>query len=270
MLSRTFRARRPRRADSSCRSKAFTLIELLVVIAIIAILASLLLPALTKAKDRAKRVSCASNLKQYGMACQMYANDNSGMLPMMGLTTGQVDFGGYWPWDVAVATVNNLMQQGTQRHIFFCPSFNDHDSDNLWGTVNGTDNPLGYNNSGYRSTGYANTFPGGSQNHGVQNANVNTNIVPRLALGSAVDRVVLADATICTNGFTESQKFSYLYVNIKAPDGSVFSSPHLNGRLAAGGNLCMGDGHVEWRLLRDLHWRSVLSNGGNPVPNFWW
>ena len=72
---------------SSQNSKGFTLIELLVVIAIIAILAAILLPVLTNARESAWRVSCANNLKEIGAGVTVYTTDNGDFLPYVGLSS---------------------------------------------------------------------------------------------------------------------------------------------------------------------------------------
>ena len=76
------------------QSRGFTLIELLVVIAIIAILASMLLPALSVAKEKGVRIKCMSNLKQIGLAFQIYTGENNQYLPSYGADAGT------WLWDI--------------------------------------------------------------------------------------------------------------------------------------------------------------------------
>jgi prepilin-type N-terminal cleavage/methylation domain-containing protein/prepilin-type processing-associated H-X9-DG protein len=103
---------------NSRRCPAFTLIELLVVIAIIAILAGMLLPALARAKFRAKVINCTSNYRQWGIAVNVYSTDDfKGRLPAFRMPRTGLN-----PWDVSISMATNLEPYGLTVPMWYCPT----------------------------------------------------------------------------------------------------------------------------------------------------
>ncbi len=132
------------RPPGPAKSDAFTLVELLVVIAIIAVLASLLLPGLARAKETARAAICASNIRQLGLAATLYSNDYRGRLPSfrnwLCIKTGDLTTGKLYPFVGA-------------RKAYLCPTDANELASNKRITVPTTGGPQG--RSGKRDYSYA-------------------------------------------------------------------------------------------------------------------
>jgi prepilin-type processing-associated H-X9-DG protein len=215
---------------------AFTLVELLVVIGIIALLISILLPALSGAQQRAYRLKCSSNLRQIGQGLLLYANDNRGVYPRTPANTGTgftcftgaaaIDpFGpdGPNPNDVSAALFLLVRNCDLNPEVFTCPSANQEKD-----TLNNQPSSKRSNFTSERnlSYSYANPYPA----------------EPTVGLGYKLNGNVAADFAIAADRNDGDAVLTVVSNSAASEQRKINSRNHDQD----GQNVLFNDGHVEW------------------------
>jgi prepilin-type N-terminal cleavage/methylation domain-containing protein len=209
---------------------AFTLIELLVVVAIIAVLVAVLLPAMAGARERAQTAVCASQLRQLGVAVQVYAKECDGIVPYCDGQSVESWNGGASPFLASFMRIGDL----NSPRIFYCPTSTR--AANI--DVNWTPNYsttwhccIGYAYLANRS-GYSGWWP--------------NNEKPIVHIDQDYD------------GWTPAQRLLFVDLNFYGDDGVTYAeTAHTHGGTPRGGNHLYGDGHVQWHDRSTFGWHPV-------------
>jgi len=234
----------------------FTLIELLVVIAIIAILAALLLPALSRAKEKAVRILCASNLKQWGVAVTMYAGDNRECFPANPTSDGATGFAwmavglntNFYPHYLYPNRPGKKTMRRDQRDVLYCPTDQWH---------RGVESDLDrVNLIGYQFLPGRDSDPAAWPNY---NSHGLAEWLYRRKLGGSYRKApVMIDKIQATGAIGSLAWFGTI-------SGSTETFPFANhrskGGISIGGNFLYEDGSVSWRKFDLPRYRTTIDVG---------
>jgi prepilin-type N-terminal cleavage/methylation domain-containing protein len=266
---------------AACASarRGFTLIELLVVIAIIAILAALLLPALSAAKERAKRISCANNLRQIGMGIFVYCTDNNDIMPPLSWRPQNTDYTylmfRYAPQNVNPPTFTagpyNFGAVWNSKAIpdgkcFYCPSnpkidgwsYDYYSVTAPWPV--GIDLTLSPSNPDWVRAGYS-YYPQSKHTVVLHDLAVTAAAVPQWPLYSDPGNDPTLKSWSCVPYFKQSDIDQTKSMAVDVIYSTLQGISHKYGTTPAGLNTVFGDGHVNFQAVK------IVKDGFDP--NVW-